>query len=183
MLAHFLKGLHQQFVEGFFHALRAEREHLGYEYVAEAVNGESREAVRLAEDKPAAAEILRAHHGAAVVQRVAYPARIEIPVEPVVCIPGDHAYPYLGVVVYVSRAKVAALAAEYIDQSAVFVGYVNGGDFLSVYPWVTSAQGFFAFFGYGGFRVDSFHIIYPFHSCCSYSYYTTLPVISQEVWI
>ena len=159
MLAHIREGLHKQLVERVLYALRAEGQHLRNKDVTESVDGESGEAVSLAEYETAAAEILRAHDGAAVVQRVAYPAGVEVPVEFVVGVAGDDAYAYLGVVVYVTCAEVAPLAAENVGKAAVFVFAGDLCDLVGIDPRVSAAECLLALFGDGRLGIVSFHII------------------------
>ena len=64
-------------------------ERLRHQQVVEAVDRQARKAVRLAKDDPAAAEVLRAQHGLAVVPGVAEAALPEGRVEAVVGVAGD----------------------------------------------------------------------------------------------
>ena len=91
LLAHFRHYFYQQPIQHILYFLRAEGKHLGYNNIPETVNGKSRKAVRLPENKSATGKIL-SHNRFSVFESIAYSSLVKCLVELVVRITGN--YPY-----------------------------------------------------------------------------------------
>ena len=132
--------LPQQAVQQLFAEFDAERQHLRHQHVLEAVHRKPGEAVRLAEDEPAAAEVRLAHHCAAVGDGVLDAAPPEGFLEAVVGVAGDEPHTDLGVVVDEPGAHPAVLFRADIHDIAVLIGLRRSLRLFPVYPGMAGPQ-------------------------------------------
>ena len=114
------QNLHNQRKNQIFDALHPHRKGLRDQKIGETIHREPREAVGLAEDHAAAAEVLRPQHGLAVVPGVLHAPPPEGRVEAVVGVAGDEAQADLALAAVKARADVFAALAECVAERAVF---------------------------------------------------------------
>ena len=120
--------------------LHAHGEHLHAEQVVKFVHRQPGEGIRLAENHPAAVQILRAHDGPAVVPG---PAELAFPegfVKPVVGVPGDQPDPDFGQLGQKAGAEIPALFAQHIHKAAVFGLALDVQNFRVVDPGMPPQQ-------------------------------------------
>ena len=132
----FAQDLGEQGEDQILAPLHPDGERLRHEDVRETVDRETREAVGLPEDDAAAAQILRSHHGPAVIPGVADAAAPEGRVECVVGVSGDEAQPDLALPAVEAGAEVLAALAHGVGQGAVFGFRALREDLLGVDPGV-----------------------------------------------
>ena len=138
------------------HPVQPQAQHLGHQHRAEAVHRQAREMVRLAEDHPAAGQLLRGHDGLAVVPGVFHPPGPEVRIEPVIGVAGQKPHPDQGAAVVKSGAQPAAPAAYHVHQVAVGRRAGNGGDLPLVHPGVAAGEGCLPLGGDGDLGIGSF---------------------------
>ena len=139
--------------------LDPDRERLRHEDVRKAVDRQPREAVGLAENHTAAAEILRAQHGFAVVPGVLHAPPPEGLVEAVVGVAGEEAQADLALAADEARAEILALLAHRVGERAVFARALLRDDLLGVDPGVPALDPARALRGHDEARICpiSFH--------------------------
>ena len=142
-------------------ALHAQAQHLGHQHRAEAVHRQTREAVRLSEDDPAAEQVLRGHHALAVVPGVLHPALPKGVVKAVVGVAGEQPAADKGVAVIKSGAQICALTADDVRQAAVLHGACKLRHLSGVHPGVARLQGPLALGGDMYLGIGSFCL----HNC------------------
>ena len=138
------------------HPVQPQAQHLGHQHRAEPVHRQAREMVRLAENHPAAGQLLRGHDGLAVVPGVFHPPGPEVRIEPVIGVAGQQPHPDQGAAVVESGAQPAAPAAYHVHQVAVGGAAGNGGDLPLIDPGVAAGQGRLPLGGDGDLGIGSF---------------------------
>ena len=141
-------------------AIHAETQHLRHEDIFKPVDREPGEVVRLAEDNPAAAAVLLAHHGLAVVPCVLHAPRPERAVKAVVRVAREEPHADHGAAVIKARAEVAPLPAEHVHKRAVLGALRRLRHLPGVDPRVAVHEGALALGRDGESRVGSlrFHL-------------------------
>ena len=129
--------IHQNGEENGFQLFHAVGQGLGHQHRTEAVYRQAGKLVGLAEDDPAAAEILRPHHRLAVGPGVFHTAAPEVLVKAVVGVAAEKPYPDLAVLAQKAGAQVAAFGADHVHRPAVGGGGIGlVGELFCVHPGV-----------------------------------------------
>ena len=147
---------HQLGEDRILHPVQPQAQHLSHQHRTEPVHRQAGKMVRLAEDDPAAGQILRGHHRFAVVPGVLHPPGPEVRIEPVIGVAGQQPHPDQGAAVVESGAQPAAPAAHHVHQVAVGGAAGDGCDLALIDPGVAAGEGFLPLGSDGDLWIGSF---------------------------